>query len=72
MSGELEACDKAAAELARAYQLLGVVSITVRTVPDSPNVKAICPAIGIPAISEFLHKAANALFNGPAMMRVRH
>jgi len=72
MSGDLEDCDRLAADLARAYQLLGEVCIVVRTIPNSGNVKAICPKIGAPAISEFLHKAANALFSGPATTRVRH
>jgi len=72
MSGELDEADKAAARLAHAYQLLGEVCIVVRTIPGSGNVRAICPQMGAPVLSEFLHKAADAVFNGPAVTKVRH
>ena len=58
----LETVDLAAANIARAYQLLGAMSVTVRQ--SGSELRVIAPGVGVPPTAEFLHKAADMIFDG--------
>jgi hypothetical protein len=61
--------DEVAANLAKAYQRVGVFCVIVRNVGTDGKVRAICPQREVTQISEFLRHTAEVLFNGPGTVR---
>jgi hypothetical protein len=65
---DIDIVDAAAANVARAYALLGYVAFTSRT--NGADVRVIGPALGAPEIAEHFHHVADTIFNGPATVQV--
>jgi hypothetical protein len=65
---DIDIVDAAAANVARAYALLGYVAFTSRT--NGAEVRVIGPSLGAPEIAEHFHRVADTIFNGPATVQV--
>lgn len=60
----LETIDLAAANVARAYALLGCMAVISRT--GGKEVRVIAPQMGAPEIAAHMHRIADVVFDGPA------
>lgn len=60
--------DRVATSLIEAYHRSGEFAMIVRTY-NNGDIRCISPQIGAEITSEFLRKAADVLFDGPAEMR---
>lgn len=63
---QVEAVDAAAANVARAYALLGYVAVTSRT--KGSDVRVIAPQMGAPQIAAHMHRIADVIFDGPCQI----
>lgn len=68
---ELADLDELAGDLARAYQERGAFCCVIRTQGEGSEVRAIYPKVDVTLLYRWLHKAAETIFTGPAVVRER-
>ncbi len=61
----LDKSDAVASSLAKAYGMLGEISIIVRTNKETNTLRVICPQIDPTILAEYLRAAADQIFDGP-------
>lgn len=68
---DLDKVDNVAASLVRNYGKLGEFALLIRTNGTSTAVRVIGPKADVTVMSEFLHRAAEVMFNGPEQSEVK-